>query len=75
MEDGRWGRGLLKQVNSDKYIYLTLVFHTDRDEKVAKANEARQVRILAQGCMSTYCPSQNRNLTLHSSVFPTFAVD
>ncbi|OHE78748.1 MAG: hypothetical protein A3F67_04385 [Verrucomicrobia bacterium RIFCSPHIGHO2_12_FULL_41_10] len=57
-------------------IRLTRIFHTDRDEKVAKANEAKQVRILAQGCRKDMILSegQNRNLTLHSSAFPTFAV-
>ncbi|MCF7729513.1 MAG: hypothetical protein K9M81_03995 [Chthoniobacterales bacterium] len=54
---------------------LTRIFHTDRDEEDAKADGVRQTSILTQGCMSTYCPSQNMSLTQHPSGFPAYAVD
>src|SRR3990167_2325132 len=56
---------------------LTRIFHTDRNEEVAKADEARQARVLAPGCRDDmiFSGGQNRSLTLHSSAFPTSAVD
>ena len=41
----------------------------------AGASESTQASILTQGCMSTYCPSQNRSLTQHPSDLPASAVD
>ena len=54
---------------------LARIFHADRDEGAAKADEARQTRIWAPGCMRTYCLSSNRSLTKQSSAFPASAVD
>ena len=63
---------------SSSYSYqtshLTRTFHTNRDEEAAKPDEARQAKILSQGCMSTYRPSQNSSLTQHSSDFSASAV-
>ena len=58
-----------------KIFQLARIFHTDRDEEVAKADGARQNRILTQSCMSTYCSSHNSILTQHLSAFPASAVD
>ena len=60
---------------SRKTSNLTRIFHTDHDEEDAKADVARQASILTQGCMSRYCPSQNRSLTQHPSDLPASAVD
>jgi len=56
-------------------LSLARIFHTDRDEEVAKADGVRQASILIQGCMCTYCPNQNVSLTQHPSDFPASVVD
>jgi hypothetical protein len=72
-----------KQTHFPSRFRLTQIFHTDRDEEAAKADRARragasestQRSILTQGCMSTYCPSQNKSQTQHPFDFPASAVD
>jgi hypothetical protein len=54
---------------------LARIFHTDRNEEIAKADGVRQTSILMPGCMCTYCPNQNVSLTQHPSGFPASAVD
>ena len=54
---------------------LARIFHTDRDEEDAKADEVRRVMKSDDGCMSTYCPRKTSSSTQHPSDFPTSAVD
>ena len=56
-------------------ILLARIFHHSRDEEVAKVDGTRQTSILTQGCMGTYCPSQNTSLTQDPSAFPASAVE
>ena len=40
---------------------LNRIFHYSRNEKAAKADGARQTKDFDQGCMSPYCPDQERD--------------
>ena len=46
---------------------LARIFHADRDEEAAKFDETRETSIGTQGCLSSYCPSQNGSLTTYAS--------
>ena len=52
--------------SKDCNMDLARIFHTDRDEEAAKADD---------GCMSTYCPSKTSSSTQHSSGFPVSTGD
>ena len=62
-------------VERDEISGLARIFHHSRDEEVAKVDGTRQTSILTQGCMGTYCPSQNTSLTQDPSAFPASAVE
>jgi hypothetical protein len=63
------------QQNRYEICRLTRIFHTDRDEKAAKADGVRQTSILMPGCMCTYCPNKNVSLTKYPSGFPASVGD
>jgi hypothetical protein len=54
---------------------LTRMFHTDRDEEDAKADEVRQAMKFDDGCMSPYCPRKTSRSTQRPYGFPTSVVD
>ena len=54
---------------------LARIFHTHRDEEVAKLDETRQMSIGTQGCIGSYCLSLHGSLTTYSSSCPASAVD
>ncbi len=69
-EDGKFNsKG--KKENS-----LARIFHHSRDEKAAKADEARQVSNITLSSMHAYCSfPRRRELTQQPSAFPAFAVE
>ncbi len=56
-------------------VVLTRIFHTDRNEEVAKADGARRSMKSDDDCVCTYLPSQNVSLTQHPSGFPAYVID
>jgi len=56
-------------------INLTRIFHTDRNEKIAKADGARRAIKSDDGCMSPYCPRKTSRSTQYPSGFAVFAGD
>jgi hypothetical protein len=55
--------------------WLARIFHTDRDEKVAKADGARRAMKSDDGCVCTHCLRRTSSSTQHPAGFPAFGVD
>ena len=64
-----------KMENSFLKNSLTRIFHGDRNEEVAKVDEARQAMDCDDSCMHPYRSRSNTSLTQHSSAFAASAVD
>lgn len=70
-----WKNNEYVRLTRNPDYFLAHIFHPDRDEKAAKADEARQKKDFDAGLYASYRSNQNSSPTQHASAFPASTVD